>query len=178
MQRATVFMILSILMFCDANAQDETSRPEHVLRMAEERLRTALADVSPAPLYEHPGANTLVVKYKARKFMVHGSNLQGRFSEKAHETDGPSYTGFILTVRVQPAGVINMAGVPQTLEMPYWRTDLDVTMPKGLGHQLFWGLSYGNRPDQRHLKKIKDVFHALGKDAEGDVPTNPRKAKL
>ena len=145
MTRAFVLICPLFLMVSVVRAQDATPQPATVMAEVEESLRTALADLSPKPTYEHHSRGSLTVKYKARKFIVHGNTKIGKFSEKAHETDGPSYRGFILTVRIQGAGIINQAMVPQTIRGPYWRTDLDVTRVKDTDFQLYWGLAYGNR---------------------------------
>jgi hypothetical protein len=127
MTRAIVLICPLFLMASVVRAQDADSTPAAVLALVEESLRTVLADISPKPTYEHHSSGSLTVKYKARQFMLHGSSKTGQFSEKAKETVGPSYLGFVLNIHLQGAGLVNQAGVPQTVKLPYWRTELDVT---------------------------------------------------
>jgi hypothetical protein len=141
----------------------EASR-EAVLARVEKALRSALADLDPEPSFEYPrDTKSLVVKHQTRKFMIHSVSMIGKYSQKVHEEDGPSYKGFMLRLHLQKAGFVNQAVVPQTIRRPYWRTDLDVTVIKGTDKQLYWGLSYGSRVDRKLLKKVKSVVNALGK---------------
>ncbi len=169
MRQVAVLICGLFLLPCHTRAEDQAPKPDPVFRKAEESLRAALVDIDPRPSFEYPKhAKSLFVKYRTRKFMIHNGSMTGEYSEKAHEEEGPSYRGFMLKVHLQKAVAVNQAVVPQTLRRPYWRTDLNITTVDGTDQQFYWGLSYGNRVDQSHLKRIRSAINALGTTKRGN----------
>ncbi|MCP4590374.1 MAG: hypothetical protein GY842_06505 [bacterium] len=164
MRRIPVMICASLLLLCSAHADDPKPAPDPALLKAEKALRAVLADVEPAPSFEFPDySQTLVVKYRTRKFMVHTTSMIGKHSQKAREVEGPSYLGFQLEMHLQKAGTVNQAVVPQTLRRPYWETALDVTVIPGTDKQFYWSLSYGSRVQRDLLKLVKDAIKNLAK---------------
>jgi len=165
MKRVCALVFGWLVLLCSAHADDPKSGPAPALLKAEKTLRAVLVDVDPAPLFEFSEhSESLVVKYRTRKFMVHSTTKTGKHSEEAIEVEGPSYQGFQLKIHLQKAGTINQAEVPQTIRRPYWKTDLDVTLIPATDKQLYWGLSYGTRVDKPLLKQVKEAINSLGKE--------------
>ena len=164
MKRVSVLICASLVLLGFAHAEDPNTGPAPALLKAEKALRAVLADVDPEPLFEYSEhSESLVVKYRTRKFMVHSTTKTGKHSEKAIEVEGPSYQGFQLKIHLQKAGTVNQAKVPQTLRRPYWRMDLDVTLIPATDKQFYWGLSYGTRVNKDLLKQVKEAINGLGK---------------
>jgi hypothetical protein len=137
-----------------------------VLSLAEKAIKSSLAISDPNLMltFEYPKhSKSLVVKYKTRKFMIHSGSKIGRYSEKAHEEEGPSYQGFLLSLHLQKKGTVNQAVVPQTIRQPYWRTDLNVTIVDKSDCQLYWGLSYGSRTDEKLLAIVRKAMNSIGR---------------
>ena len=161
MAHVSMLLCVSLRLLCSGYGEDSRVDMAPALVKVEQTLRTVLADVDPQPVFEYQSdGQSLVVKYRVRKFMVHSTTKMGKHSEKAHEVDGPSYKGFLLKVDLQEAGDVNQARVPQTLRRPYWMTAIDVTPIPASDKQIFWGLSYGSRADKDLLKKVKEALKA------------------
>jgi len=176
MKIVSMIIFTLFLSLCFARAEETTPRSDTVLLRAEKSIRIALADIDPEPIFEYPKhAKSLIVKYRTRKFMIHNGSMIGKYSEKAHEEEGPGYKGFMLTINLQKAGAANQACIPQTIRGPYWRTDLNITVIKGSDKQLYWGLSYGNCVDSKLLEKTRTAVNALGRKEQADstVPVKP-----
>ena len=162
MKPIRILICASLVSLCSAQAEDPDAGPAPALLKAEKALRAALGDLDPEPSFEYSEhSESLIVKYRTRKFMVHTTTKSGRHSDKAIEVEGPSYQGFQLDIHLQEAGTINQAVVPQTIRRPYWQTDLDVTPLPGTDKQLYWGLSYGSRVSQDLLTQVKDAIKSL-----------------
>ena len=113
MKRVRALICASLVSLCSAHAEDPNAGPAPALLKAEKALRAVLADVDPEPLFEYSEhSESLVVKYRTRKFMVHSTTKTGKHSEKAIEVEGPSYQGFQLKIHLQDAGTVNQAVVP------------------------------------------------------------------
>ncbi len=140
-------LITCCLALCSSavRAQGTEQLDDGHLRRIEKSIRAALAEIEDELSFEYRKSlpDTLVVNYRTRTFMVHGQSKRGEYTEKAHETVGPSYRGFRLRLTLEEAGFINAAGVPQTSRQPYWTTYLDTRLLKGTDVQVFCGLSYG-----------------------------------
>ncbi len=164
MKRVRGLICASLVSFCSAHAEDPNAGPAPGLLKAEKAVRAVLADVNPEPLFEYSEhSESLVVKYRTRKFMVHSTTMTGKHSEKAIEVEGPSYQGFQLKIHLQDAGTVNQAKVPQTIRRPYWTMDLDVTLIRATDKQLYWALSYGSRVNKDLLKQVKHAINSLDK---------------
>jgi hypothetical protein len=136
-----------------------------VLSLTEKAIKSAVAISIPnlKLTFEYPKhSKSLVVKYKTRKFMIHSGSKIGRYSEKAHEEEGPSYQGFLLSLHLQKKGIVNQVVIPQTIRQPYWRTDLNVTIVDKSDRQLYWGLSYGSRTDEKLLAIVRKAVNSMG----------------
>ena len=145
-------------------AQSTEQLEDGHLRRIEKSIRTALAEIEGELSFEYRKSlpNTLVVNYRTRTFMVHGQSKRGEYTEKVHETVGPSYRGFQLRLTLEEAGFINAAGVPQTSREPYWTTYLDTRLLEGTDQQVFCGLSYGRQVDQELLVHVRKIITDLG----------------
>jgi len=163
--------LLILLTSCYSNAADAPMDSE--LKRIGSVLQPVLAKLEPKPEISQPsGTSTLLVTYKAQNYKIHGRSMSGEISPEAHDELGPTFKGFVLQVHLQEKGEINQAVTPQTLEGPYWKTDLDVAPLAGSQKQIYWALSYGRRTDTELLTKIRQSLRDL-KDAE---PTAPGKA--
>ena len=154
--------LLALLLPCSLLAADATTTPE--LKMVAAALKPVLEKLEPRPEIGPDGGDTLFVAYKAQRFKIHGRSMTGEISPEAHDQLGPSFRGFVLSIHLQNRGEVNQAVTPQTLQEPYWRTDLDVTPLAGTQKQIFWALSYGVRtePDllahlRQRLQRLKDA---------------------
>jgi len=137
-------------------------KTESVLHRAETALHLALSDLGDDVTFERAKHSpSLTVRYRSRRFMVHGGSKTGAFSKEPRPEEGPDLRGFVLHIHAQDKGTVNQAVVPQTIRRPYWRTDLNVTAVADTDWQLYWGLSYGARTDRDFLKKINEAFATL-----------------
>jgi hypothetical protein len=145
-------------------AEKKEAKPDAALLKAQSVLTTALKDLDPNLTFSYDrNPPSLVVRYQTRKFMVHGRSKIGKVSEKAHETEGPSYKGFLMRIYLEERGQIRAAVIPQTLRQPYWDTDLNIVELPGDQKQLYWTLSYGVRAPVETKKKIRLAMESLGK---------------
>jgi hypothetical protein len=134
-----------------------------VLHQVEERLKPVLVQLTPKPTVEYEEhSEAVVVRYLTRGFQVHTRSKTGDWSTNTVETVGPDSKGFILQVYLQRAGEVNQVQTPQRLRAPYWRTLLDVTLMAGTTNQIFWGLSYGSRTDEKLLRNLREALGSLG----------------
>ena len=132
------------------------------LRLVANVLQPIFAALDPTPEITFlDGTASLVATYRAQSYKIHGRSMTGEVSTNAHDEIGPGYKGFVLRVHLQDQGEINQAVTPQTLQQPYWRTDLDVTPIGGTKKQMYWALSYGSRTDTNLLSQIRKALNAL-----------------
>src|SRR5262249_7160777 len=84
-------------------AQPENEPPLGLVGL-EKQLRTSLAASCPKATFalsKGVDGYSLVVDHETQMFMVHGSNMVGKWDEKAHEERGPKHNGFLLRLKVQ-----------------------------------------------------------------------------
>ena len=154
---------LSILATTALAAATFAADPQLALPQVEESLRPILAGLTPVPAIEYvAGESSLRATYRPQKFLVHGRSKSGEWSTNTTEQVGPSATGFVLQIHRQPKGEVNQAVTPQTIQQPYWRTDLDVTPVAGTTNQIYWALSYGGRTDGKLREQLKAALRDLG----------------
>ncbi len=127
------------------------------LRHLETELRQELADLGAIEYHFENGERTLIVAFKTRTFMVHGSSMVGERSREAHEVIGPSYEGFLVRVHLQEQGEINQPVVPQTIREPYWNTDLNA-YSLASGEQVYVVTSYGSRLDANIKRRLANFW--------------------
>jgi len=111
------------------------------------------------------GSNgTVVLSYKTRKFMVHGTYRDGRRVEKAHEALGPQVDGLIVRVKLQDGRYDGAAVVPQGLRKPYWTTYINA-YPVAQGKQYLWvNISFGSRTDRDTITRVKQLLASVVDD--------------
>jgi hypothetical protein len=143
----------------DGPLQDGDSNAE--LKTVEKALISVFDRLDPKVKVEYRG-NSLIATYLPQSFKIHGRNKSGEIDAEAHEEIGPSFKGFVLKVHLQPKGTVNQAITPQTIQTPYWPTDLDVTTIASTDKQIYWGLSYGSRTEKELLDKIRAKLKNLG----------------
>jgi hypothetical protein len=137
------------------------------LEAVEQALKPILEKLDPKAKIEHREQETvLVVSYMSQAFKIHGRSMTGEVSAEAHEEIGPRYKGFVLKAFLQPRGEVNQAVTPQTIQQPYWLTDLDVTPIGKTDKQIYWALSYGSGMDKDVLDGIRLELKALGASKE------------
>lgn len=152
--------------------------PGTVLREVEKRLKPAFAGLKPAPSVQYPEPSySLEVRYRPQEFLVHERSRSGDWSTNVVKRIGPSSTGFILWICVEPLGEENQAVVPQTIQEPYWKTDLRVTPVARTTNQIYWALSYSGRADEKLLARVTQTLASLAphepiKRAEPNGPAN------
>lgn len=137
-------------------------------------VQPVLEKLDPKPEIAPNSGDTLLIAYKAQMFKIHFRSMTGEISPEAHDQLGPSFKGFVLHVHLQNRGEVNQAVTPQTLQEPYWRTDLDVTPLAGTPKQIFWALSYGVRTDPNMLMQLRQRLHGL-KDASTSGERAPNR---
>ena len=135
------------------------------------QLTQRLHAVAPEAEIATNGA-TLTAGLRTMTFKVHGRSMTGEVAKEAHDEVGPAHDGLLLRAALQPKGEVNQAVTPQTLNEPYWRSDLDVTHVAGSSRQLYWSLSYGSRTDTNLLAQLRAAVRA---SATG--PVLPRKVQ-
>jgi len=162
--RIIFFIMVAAASVFGAREREKNLNP--MLQKVEKCLQGVLEQLGDEVLIEYgDSSESLTIKYRTRKFIVHSASKIGKFSEDAHETIGPDFDGFMLNIYLQDAGIVNQAETPQTIRQPYWRTDLDVTQIAGTSKQIYWGLSYWSRADEKILSSIRKTIWEL----EGSV---------
>jgi hypothetical protein len=153
---------LAMLMpFCLIAADAPTNAQ---LKTVAAALQPVLEKLEPRPEFAPSSSDTLLITYKAQVYKVHGRSMTGEIFPEVHDQLGPTFKGFVLGIHLQNLGEVNQAVTPQTLQEPYWKTDLDVTPLAGTQKQIFWALSYGTRTDAALLAELRQRLKAL-KDA-------------
>jgi len=152
-------LLSAILCFADDPKPNPSSFA--ALKQAVQAIEPTLKKLGPDATVEYRGEQTVVITYLPRKFKVHGSTKGGEFTADVHDEVGPSAKGFILQAHVQSRGEVNQAVTPQTIRLPYWATDLDLTTVGQTDHQLYWSLSYGSRTDHDLLESLRTKIRAL-----------------
>lgn len=148
----TTIVLVAACALCVQAAGDDST----IFTRLSERLRAAVPDVIITT-----NETTLTASFQTMTFKIHGRFMTGEIEKEARDDVGPKHTGFILTASLQPKGEINQACTPQTLQRPYWLTDLDVTPVAGSDRQLYWGLSYGTRTDTNTLAHLRAAVRDL-----------------
>lgn len=124
-------------------------------------LNLLFASLPPSEVTSKIDENSVEILFRPQTFTVHGHSMTGEFSKGTHQEVGPSYKGLVLRISRQQLGLVNQAVTPQTIQEPYWTTDLDITPLKSADCQLFWALSYGARPDPKLLAAVRNALHHL-----------------
>lgn len=125
-------------------------------------LRPVLEKLEPQAEIMFPeNSGALAVHHQTQPFKIHARSMTGEISTNAHDEIGPGFRGFVLSVQLQELGEVNQAVTPQTLQQPYWKTDLEVTPLGGTRKQMFWALSYGSRMDAAVLGQIRKTLQGL-----------------
>ncbi|HVX13882.1 MAG TPA: hypothetical protein VHC22_22050 [Pirellulales bacterium] len=144
------------------------------LKVLAARLTRLLETECPAAEVALHG-DELVVRYRTQKFMVHGRNKTGEFSEKAHEEEGPRFRGFFLQIYFHSERPVRALEVPCDLREPYWTTFVN-DYAIGQGDQAGFAstsLSYNHATDAELLKKLKNCLAA---EEEAPVSTPHRRS--
>ena len=129
-------------------------------------LEKIAGELDPKAMIVKDTGGGLILKFKARKFMVHGRSMIGRISEKAHETEGPSFDGMIVTVRSNGGRYGGQAVIPQHIRQPYWTTFVNAYhFDQGRRH-LQVNIAYGSRTDPKLMERLNTFFAGLVDDPE------------
>ena len=64
---------------------------------------------------------TFIAKHGTMQFTVHNRSMDGEIRHVTHQEEGPSYKGFMLRVSLNDGKYLGQAGVPQTLNGPYFK---------------------------------------------------------
>jgi hypothetical protein len=121
----------------------------------------------------------LRVSFRTQKFMVHGRNRAGEFSEKAHEEEGPRLRGFLLQINYHAERPIRALVVPCDVQEPYWTTfvnDFAIGKGKEAGFASAT-LSYNQGTGAKLLEKLKNSLTADEKPALSAPATRSKKSK-
>lgn len=154
--------LLSVLV---AAARDP--RGGDALAQVRARLEPLLSRLEPAPVVEAPpGGQSLVVTYVPQTYKVHARSMTGQVATNVHDEVGPGFKGFVLRVQLQDKGEVNQACTPQTIQEPYWLTDLEVTPLGDTDQQLYWSLSYMRRTSTNVLEEIRKALKDLAAGAD------------
>jgi len=102
----------------------------------------------------------LVVRYRTRKFMVHGQYKTGEFTEKALEEEGPRIRGFRLHAYFHTERPRGALVVPCDIQEPYWTTFANqyaIGTGKDSGY-ISVRLSYTHQTDSKLLERLKSCL--------------------
>ncbi len=114
--------------------------------------RLAKSDIKPEVTWD---GEQLKIFYHTRSFAVHDANKTGEFSKEAHDTPGPDADGFVLTIRTAANDSAMQAVTPQTIQEPYWKTQLISLEDFDISDSRFIvRLSYGSRVKEDTLETI------------------------
>lgn len=145
------------------------SESRRLLRSVDAALRAAVRGLGSEVSFAYGERSpTLMLRYRTRRFVVHGP-MKGGYEEETRREEGPQWDGFMLSLRVEKAGTVYQAMVPQTMRRPYWDTELDVLVVPGTGKQLSWALSYQPRPERDVLRKIRAALWGQSESAAGQA---------
>lgn len=78
--------------------------------------------------------------------------------EKTYQDEGPKFKGFILRVELRDGEYGGAAGVPQTLQGPYYSTFIDASNVDKNNKHYFVSFAYGGRLDPELKKAIMDAI--------------------
>jgi len=137
-------------------------QPDAILKAIEAKLQPILKTLELSPTSDYKKSD-LIIGYRTQKLMVHVIKFSGEITPELREETGPSYQGFILNIRLQPARELNALKMPATMQKPYWQTYMNVSQIKETEKKVLWSLSYGSRTDEKLLAKIRDVMEGLSK---------------
>ena len=138
-----------------ANENPDLNRVAAALRPVLEKF-----DIKADITFANPNAS-LVVSYRTQSCKIHARSMTGEISPDAYDETGPSFKGFVLRVHLQDKGEVNQAVTPQTLQEPYWQTNLEVTPLGGTQKQIYWALSFGSRTDTKLLEQLRKAMNDL-----------------
>jgi len=173
--KSRLFIFPAMVLFAGGVFANEVpAKPANELQEIENQLKTVLSKLGNEVTFKNLDSESFEISYHTRKFIVHSGTMIGKFSENTIEQTGPDYDGFKLWVQLQNAGVVNQAETPQVIKAPYWNTYLDVTSITGTNKQVYWGLSYWGRTDQKVLSQIKEALWKLDKSPK-KVPYKAEK---
>ena len=172
MKKQALLIAIAALLGSQIHAEYAGKKPVSVRTQVEQALKPVLSELDPIPQFKHNNRNELTVKYRTRSFMVHSGAKSRRWSEKAHEVVGPDYDGFMLWIFVGNTGTGSQVMRPSTSERPYWKTEFHRTFVTGTSKQIKWNLSYGSRPNERILSKIRKALRELDNSVRIELPTH------
>ncbi len=162
--KSRLFLIIAMLLFAGKLFGNEVSvQPAKELQLVENQLKIVLSKLGDEVSFKYSSNDTIEFRYHTRKFMIHTSYMTGKVSEKASERIGPDFDGFILWVQLQDAGFPIQANTPQTIREPYWNSYLAITQMTDTNKQIYWGLSYWSKTDQKVLSQIKETLWKFDK---------------
>ena len=153
-------ILISILAFGMAGVSFANENPELTRVAAAVRPVLEKFDIKADITFANPNAS-LLVSYRTQSFKIHARSMTGEISPVAHDETGPSFKGFVLRVHLQDKGEVNQAVTPQTLQEPYWQTNLEVTPLGGTQKQIYWALSFGSRTDAKLLEQLRKAMKEL-----------------
>jgi hypothetical protein len=156
-------LVLSAILIFFPVFAESIQKVDPTLKLIENKIRSALADIESELNFEHPATTSLIIKYKTRAFTVHSRYKTGKISQKAYGTEGPTYIGFMLSVNLEEVSTLHQAVGPQRLDRIYWVTDLNHTTIKKTDIRICWRLPFGTRTDQKMLDKIRQILMEFSK---------------
>jgi len=95
-------------------------------------------------------------------FSIHNVNKTGKIAAEARQQQGPSDTGFMLSVHALTERYGGAAMRPQSLREAYWETYLGL-WKKGK-HGVTYNFSYGVHTPREFMKDLYTIFEAYKKD--------------
>jgi hypothetical protein len=99
---------------------------------------------------------------KVMTFSIHNVNKLGKIATEAHPQQGPSDTGFTLSVIALKEPYGGAAVRPQSVREAYWETHLGF-WKKG-EHGVTYNFSYGVNTPRDFMKELYTIFEAYKKD--------------
>ncbi|QJX00333.1 RNA polymerase sigma factor [Frigoriglobus tundricola] len=140
--------------------QDRKEVPPALKALAD-RLKGVLKTDCPDATVDIDG-NELTIRYRVRKYVVHGSLKNGEFTEQTFEKEGPRVKGFRLQVSFHREKQLSALVIPQTLAEPYWLVYVN-QYPVGSGADagyVWVNLWYNRQVSAELLNKIKECLGA------------------
>jgi hypothetical protein len=102
--------------------------------------------------------NSFTAKHGTMEYTVHARSKTGEVFAQTHKEEGPNFTGFILSIRVNDGPYQGAAVVPQHLKEPYWTTYIQAEPVPNQDKHFFIHFSYGGRLNPEFQKAFYNAL--------------------
>ena len=154
----TLLAVLAVVNFGTGGsaADDENPRvtapPEELVKKLSDAILKHCPDAKIEVTKE-----AFLAKDGTMQFTVHGQSMTGEISRKTFQEEGPNYKGFMLRISLVDGKYRGQAGVPQTLNRPYYPIFIDAPATADGNQHYSVSFSYGSRLDRKLKQAILDA---------------------